>query len=90
MRSLNEMIVTSRLFLSRGYFGKYSDWPLRERKAMKYARGRILDIGCGARRLSLCLQRKGFDVVGVEISRSAIRVCKLRGLGRQGSCLSLS
>ena len=50
------------------------------RKAMRYTRGRILDIGCGAGRHSLYLQGKGLDVLGIDNSPLAIEVCKLRGL----------
>jgi len=34
----------------KGYFNSYKDWPLMERNAMRYARGRVLDIGCGVGR----------------------------------------
>jgi len=62
------------------YFGEYKNWATAERKAMKFARGRVLDIGCGAGRHSLYLQTKGLDVVGIDISPLAVEVCKLRGL----------
>jgi len=62
------------------YFSEYKDWPLYERKAIKHAKGRILDIGCGAGRHSLYLQKKSFDVLGIDISPLAIKVCRLRGL----------
>ena len=35
------------------------NWHLTEKKAIKYARGRVLDIGCGAGRHALYLQDKG-------------------------------
>ncbi len=62
------------------YFSKYRDWPPHERKAMRYVRGKVLDIGCGAGRHSLYLQEKGFDILGMDVSPLAIKVCKLRGL----------
>lgn len=62
------------------YFLQYNEWPAHERKAIKYARGKVLDIGCGAGRHSLYLQEKGFYVLGIDISPLAIKVCKLRGL----------
>ena len=65
---------------AKSYFSKYKDWPMREKKAMKYVKGRVLDIGCGAGRHSLWLQKKGFDVIGIDNSPLAIKVCKLRGL----------
>jgi SAM-dependent methyltransferase len=62
------------------YFSEYRSWHDRERKAMRYVTGRVLDVGCGAGRVSLYLQKKGFDVLGLDVSPQAIRVCKIRGL----------
>jgi 2-polyprenyl-3-methyl-5-hydroxy-6-metoxy-1,4-benzoquinol methylase len=62
------------------YFSEYEDWAPIERKAMELVKGRVLDIGCGAGRHSLHLQNKGFDVLGIDSSPLAIKVCKLRGL----------
>ena len=64
----------------RVYFSEFGDWPPNEKKAMRYARGKVLDIGCGAGRHSLYLQGKGLDVLGVDASPLAVKVCKLRGL----------
>ncbi|MFB3895631.1 MAG: class I SAM-dependent methyltransferase [bacterium] len=64
----------------QGYFAEYKDWPNHVKQGMKYVRGKVLDIGCGAGRHSLYLQKKGFDVLGTDISPMAIKVCKLRGL----------
>ena len=64
----------------RVYFSDYSNWARIEKAAMRYVRGRVLDIGCGAGRHSLYLQRKGFDVIGIDSSPLAIAVCKSRGL----------
>ena len=62
------------------YFSEYKDWRKTEKEAMKYVRGRVLDIGCGAGRHSLYLQGKGFDVTGIDNSPLAIKICRLRGL----------
>jgi SAM-dependent methyltransferase len=62
------------------YFSPYSKWHPQERKAMKFVRGRVLDIGCGTGRHSLYLQGKGHDVLGIDVSPLTLRVCKLRGL----------
>lgn len=62
------------------YFSEYRQWSPLEKRAVKLARGRVLDVGCGAGRHALYLQAKGFDVVGIDNSPGAIRVCKLRGL----------
>lgn len=64
------------------YFSEYKDWPPYERKAIRHARGRVLDVGCGAGRHSLYLQKKGLSVLGIDASPLAIKVCKLRGLKR--------
>jgi 2-polyprenyl-3-methyl-5-hydroxy-6-metoxy-1,4-benzoquinol methylase len=62
------------------YFSKYKDWPAHQKQAMKYVRGRVLDIGCGAGRHSLYLQNKGYEVLGIDVSPYAIQVCRKRGL----------
>jgi SAM-dependent methyltransferase len=62
------------------YFSKYQDWPSHEKKAMRFAKGKVLDIGCGAGRHAIYLQEKGRDVLGIDTSPLAIKVCKLRGL----------
>lgn len=62
------------------YFSEYRDWPLIGQKAMQFAKGRVLDIGCGAGRHSLYLQKKGLEVLGIDSSPLAIKICKLRGL----------
>jgi SAM-dependent methyltransferase len=62
------------------YFSGYHDWMIIEQKALTYVKGFILDIGCGAGRHSLYLQEKGYEIVGIDISPLAIKVCKLRGL----------
>jgi len=64
----------------RGYLSQYKDWPAHESTGLRYARGRVLDIGCGAGRHSLYLQKKGHDVLGIDISPQAVRVSKERGL----------
>lgn len=65
---------------TKKYFSEYKDWDEHEKKAINFAKGRILDIGCGVGRHSLYLQKKGFDVMGIDDSSLAIKVCKLRGL----------
>jgi SAM-dependent methyltransferase len=62
------------------YFLDYEQWTPLEKQAIGFARGRVLDIGCGAGRHSLYLQQKGLDATGIDNSPGAIKVCKLRGL----------
>ncbi|MEI7904061.1 MAG: class I SAM-dependent methyltransferase [Candidatus Firestonebacteria bacterium] len=62
------------------YFDNFSRWPLREKAAMMNVKGRVLDIGCGAGRHALYLQKKGHKVVAIDNSPLAIKVCRLRGV----------
>jgi SAM-dependent methyltransferase len=63
------------------YFSPHSKWPAIERRAVRYAKGRVLDVGCGAGRVSLYLQdRRNLDVLGMDNSPLAIRVSKGRGV----------
>ena len=64
------------------YFTPFKDWSKDLRKAMRYVKGKVLDIGCGAGRHALYLQNKGFDVLGIDVSPLALRVCRQRGLKR--------
>ena len=72
-------ITTSRLG-PLTYFAEYDDWDEHQKLAMTYATGRVLDIGCGAGRHAIYLQKQGLDVIGTDISPLAIQVCQCRGL----------
>ncbi len=72
--------IDSSASLPRYYLAEYKNWRAHEKEAMRYAKGRILDIGCGGGRISLHFQKKGFDVLGIDVSPLAVKVCKLRGL----------
>lgn len=62
------------------YFSDYKNWARDEKKGIKYAKGRCLDIGCGAGRVALYLQKKGLYCLSIDNSPLAIKVCKLRGV----------
>lgn len=64
----------------RVYFEPFEDWPAHHRRAISYAKGRVLDIGCGAGRHAIYLQRKGLDVTGIDASPLAVKVSRMRGL----------
>jgi SAM-dependent methyltransferase len=66
------------------YFSEYKDWSIIEQKAMGFVKGKVLDVGCGAGRHSLYLQREGFDVVSIDSSPLAVKVCKLRWVKKAG------
>lgn len=64
------------------YFAPFRRWPAAERKAMRFVRGRTLDVGCGAGRIALHLQARGHDVVAIDTSPLALEVCRRRGVKR--------
>ena len=47
---------------------------------MRFARGRVLDVGCGAGRVGLHLQGRGHEVVGIDVSPLAVEIARERGL----------
>ncbi len=61
-------------------FRSFKEMPKVEQKALKLAKGKILDVGCGSGVHSLYLQEKGFEVMSIDTSAGAIKVCKLQGL----------
>jgi len=61
-------------------FRNYKGMPPLEKRALQLAKGRILDVGCGAGSHSLYLQEKGFEVTAIDISENAIKACALRGV----------
>lgn len=57
------------------YFSPIKAWPKDEQAGMRYVKGRVLDIGCGAGRVLHQLEKKGHDVLGIDISPGAIKTC---------------
>lgn len=62
------------------YLAGAKGWPRAERQALRYVRGRVLDLGCGAGRVTLELQSRAFDVVGLDASPFAARGARRRGV----------
>ncbi len=62
------------------YFAPPRRWTRLERAALRHVRGRVLDVGCGAGRVALELQRRGHAVVGIDVSPLALEVCRRRGV----------
>jgi SAM-dependent methyltransferase len=62
------------------YLSPVAGWPKAERQALRYVRGRVLDVGCGAGRVTLELQKRSLDVVGLDASPLAVRAARLRGV----------
>jgi SAM-dependent methyltransferase len=62
------------------YFAEHKNWPDWQKRAIKFARGRVLDIGAGAGRVSLYLQKRGCKVTAIDNSPLAILVCRSGGV----------
>ena len=62
------------------YLAAFRSWWPQERRAMRFVRGRVLDLGCGAGRVGLHLQSRGHKVVGVDVSPLAVEIARRRGL----------
>ncbi|OYV64490.1 MAG: hypothetical protein B7X07_06270 [Actinobacteria bacterium 21-64-8] len=83
--SVPEMIERDDGYFESGagapvYLAPLKEWPAAERQAMRYVRGRVVDVGCGAGRVALHLQRRGLAVVGLDRSAFALRAAKLLGV----------
>jgi SAM-dependent methyltransferase len=66
--------------LPASYFLEFKSWQEYERTAIKFAKGNVLDVGAGAGRVSLYLQKRGLDVTAMDSSPLAVKVCKKRGV----------
>nr|WP_111650845.1 methyltransferase domain-containing protein [Actinoplanes lutulentus] len=62
------------------YLDEPGDWQSYDRRALKLCRGRVLDIGAGAGRIAVELQRRGIAVTGLDTSAGAIEVARKRGV----------
>ena len=62
-------------------FRSYDEMPKLEQKSLQLAKGKVLDVGCGAGSHSLALQNdRNLEVISIDISPNAIQACILRGL----------
>jgi SAM-dependent methyltransferase len=62
------------------YFTAPREFPSHEKAALKFARGRVLDLGCGAGRHALYLQRRGVRVTAVDASPRIVELARARGV----------
>lgn len=69
-------------FATAGRFSSYFGDPIEQGdgRLLRYVRGRVLDLGCGAGRHALVLQERGCEVVAIDRSPRAVKVCKARGV----------
>ncbi len=62
-------------------FRNYNEMPKLEQKALQLAKGKVLDVGCGAGSHSLELQNeRNLNVTAIDISENAVKACQLRGI----------
>jgi SAM-dependent methyltransferase len=62
------------------YLAPFRRWPAHQRQAMRFVRGRVLDVGAGGGRVAVHLQKRGAKVVSIDVSPGAIEVCRRRGV----------
>jgi len=62
------------------YLSEPDEWQPHDHRALRLVRGSVLDIGAGAGRTAIELQRRGVPVTGLDISPGAIEVARKRGL----------
>ncbi|GAB2579438.1 hypothetical protein Aab01nite_55250 [Paractinoplanes abujensis] len=62
------------------YLGGPDEWQPHDHRALRLCRGHVLDIGAGAGRTAVELQRRGMAVTGLDTSRGAIEIARKRGL----------
>ena len=79
---ITETTISEEDEMSVAYlFRSYKEMPKLEQKALQLAKGKVLDVGCGAGIHSLYLQNeKNLEVYSIDISNNAVSACKLRGL----------
>ncbi|MDG1572163.1 methyltransferase domain-containing protein [Robiginitalea sp. M366] len=62
------------------FFRGFRDMPELERLALEAAKGKVLDIGCGAGSHCLWLQEQGMKCTGIDASQGAVAVARTRGV----------
>ncbi len=62
------------------YFTPARQFPRYEKAALNYARGRVLDVGCGAGRHALYLQRRGIRVTAIDLHPRIVALARARGV----------
>jgi len=79
---LTETSISEADEMSVAYlFRNYNEMPKLEQKALQLAKGKVLDVGCGAGSHALELQNeRKLDVTAIDISENAVKACQLRGL----------
>ncbi|MBR5780675.1 MAG: methyltransferase domain-containing protein [Bacteroidales bacterium] len=79
LRVLSPMFEEDEIPLTT-LFRSFRDMPKIEQKALKMAKGKVLDVGAGSGCHALWLQDKGMDVTAIDISPYSIETMKERGV----------
>jgi SAM-dependent methyltransferase len=67
-------------------FRTEKELPILETIALKYCKGKVLDVGAGSGCHSIILKDKGFNVEAIDVSKGAVEVISKRGVKAQ--CLN--
>ncbi|MDE3088873.1 MAG: class I SAM-dependent methyltransferase [Chloroflexota bacterium] len=62
------------------YFTTPREFPSHEKAALRFARGRVLDVGCGAGRHALGLQKRGLRVTALDAAPRIAELARARGV----------
>ena len=79
---ITETTISEEDEMSVAYlFRNFDEMPKMEQQALRLAKGKVLDVGCGAGSHSLYLQnQEKLDVTAIDVSKNAIEACRLRGI----------
>lgn len=62
------------------YLAEPDEWQPHDHRALRLARGAVLDIGAGAGRIAVELQRRGMAVTALDTSPGALEIARKRGV----------
>lgn len=77
---VHSMDEEPRVIEARDYFKELEEFGPLDVMALDLCRGRVLDIGAGAGRFALELERLGIEVRAIDTSDEAVKVMRKRGL----------
>ena len=78
--NIKSSIEGDRIVALEAFFRDNENFPKIERHAFRYCEGKILDVGAGSGPHALYLQRKHFDITGIDISEKSVEVMRKKGL----------
>ena len=63
------------------FFELTGDTRALDQRALREARGRVLDVGAGAGRHALLLEERGLEVCAIDVAEICVEIMKRRGVG---------